>query len=184
MDQFTVDNISEKEMKIWLEKAKNGDSEYFRRIYTITVDSLFSYALSRSKSREDAMDIVQETYIDLWKSLRKFKYRSSKEFLGFLYTILKRRIYKHYRLQGKVVKLEECEIENSYQIEVEDYRYLEKSLTLLPEGYQELIRLRYFGNMSFREVSACLEIKESTAKVWHHRALKLLGANLKNYSLN
>lgn len=61
------------------------------------IDQLFSYALSHTKSRDDAMDVVQDAFIELWKSLQKFEYHGKNQFFGFVYIILKRRLYKYYR---------------------------------------------------------------------------------------
>lgn len=178
-----VDEISNSELQDWVEKAKRGESDAFRHIFELMNDQLFSYALSHTKSRDEAMDLVQETFIELWNALRKFRYLSRQQFYGFTYVILKRRLYRYYRRALTSVELEERFIADSYDMEVEDYRFLEKMIKKLPERYQELIRLRYWGELSFQEIAGCLNVKESTAKVWHHRAVRSLGSHLQGIEL-
>ena len=174
MNKKKVSEIDDLELQNTVEKAQNRDCEAFREIFELMSGELFSYALSHIKSREDALDIVQETFIELWGALQKLSYRSRQEFYGFVYIILKRRLYRHYRKAGQSVELEERHVVDNYEIEVEDYRYLTKFIKTLPERYQELLRLRYWSSLSFREIALYMDIKETTAKVWHHRAIRKL----------
>ena len=166
-----IDNL---ELQNWVEKAQKRDGEAFREIFELMSGELFSYALSHIKSREDALDVVQETFIDLWGALKKFSYHSRQEFYGFVYVILKRRLYKHYKKSDQSVEFTERHIVDNYEIEVEDYRYLNKFVKALPARYQELLRLRYWSSLTYHEISLYMNIKETTAKVWHHRAIKKL----------
>lgn len=175
-----MSEIDSTELKEKIEKAQNGDTDAFQGIFEMLSDQLFSYALSHTKSRDDALDIVQETFIELWSALSKFRYNSRQEFYGFVYIILKRRLYRQYKKVKPSVELEERHIADNYEIEVEDYRYLERGMSKLPANYQELLRLRYWSYLSFAEIAACLRIKEGTAKVWHHRALKALKMGLQH----
>lgn len=167
-----VSDKNELEIQEYIEKAKSGDEEAFRAIFEMLSGELFSYALSHAKSREDALDIVQETFIELWKALPKFSYSGRHKFYGFVYIILKRRLYRSYKRAVASVELEEHHISDTYEMEVEDYRHLHRLLTKLPQRYQELLRLRYWSSLSFREIAGYMNIKEATAKVWHHRAMK------------
>ena len=63
----------------------------------------------------------------------------------------------------------------------EDYRHLHKHVNTLIPKYRELLRLRYWLHMSFREIANTLHIKESTAKVWHHRAVQKLRSTVEKY---
>lgn len=174
-----MNDIDPIDLQNLIEKSREGDSEAFQEIFELLSDRLFNYALSHSRSRDEALDIVQEAFIELWKALSRFSYSSKEEFYGFVFIILKRRIYSFYKRKTPATQeLENTHIEESYEIEVEDYRYLEKNMTKLPKNYQELLRLRYWSALTFKEVASFMNIKEGTAKVWHHRAIKLLRGNL------
>jgi len=169
-----VDEIESTELQRLIERAAEEDTGAFQAIFELLSDRLFRYALSQTKSRDDALDVVQEAFIELWKALPRFSYSSREEFYGFVFIILKRRIYRCRRKAVVSIELKEHNIADSYAVEVEDYRYLEKNLKKLPKNYQELLRLRYWSALTFREIAAFMNIKEGTAKVWHHRAIKSL----------
>lgn len=163
-----------KELQKLVEDAQNGEKEAFKEIFDGTSNRLFAYALSHTQNRDDAMDIVQDTFIDLWKALKKFKYSSDQEFYGFVFLVLKRKLAKYYKSKPKTVELDEQTMGGTYDLEYEDYRYLMKSVGSLSAKYQDVLKLRYWSDMTFAEISSILNVKEATAKVWHHRALQKL----------
>lgn len=166
-----------------LEDSKKGDQKAFRAVFDTLSNRLFTYALTHTKSRDEALDIVQETFIDLWSALPKFKYKNEESFYGFVFLILKRKLYKHYKKNIKSVEFDEKYVEENYEIDVEDYRYLEKNISSLPKKYQELLKLRYWSALSFKEISILMDVKEGTAKVWHHRAIRTLRNGISNMQI-
>lgn len=175
--------INNEVLQGFIDEARAGDEDAFRDLYNLLSGQLFSYALSHTKGRDEAMDVVQDAFVELWKSLSKFEYKSQRQFFGFVYIILKRRIYQYYRKNMSERELNATLISESYEMEIEDYRFLEKKMLALPGKYQELLRLRYWSELTFREIGACLNINEGTAKVWHHRAVKALGTSLNAVTL-
>ena len=168
------------ELALLVTKAQNGDKEAFKGIFERLNNRLFAYVLLRTSNREDALDIVQETFIELWNALSKFKYRTEEEFNGFVFTLAKRKLYKHYKTKEKSVQLNEG-ANGSYEMKTEDYRYLLKNINTLSSEHQELLKLRYWSGMTFREIASVLNVKETTAKVRHHRAIQQLKILLENY---
>lgn len=175
-----MNQTPEKTVEELISASKGGDEQAFRGLFDLLSDRLFSYALAHTRNRDDALDLVQDTFIDLWNALGKFKYKNDESFYGFVFLVLKRKLYRHYKKQPRTVELDEKYIAENYVIEVEDYRYLEKVMSTLPRNYQELLRLRYWSSFSFREIAAVMDVKEGTAKVWHHRALNALNTRLDN----
>ncbi len=154
--------------------ARSGNEEAFRWLFDHLSDAVFRYIASRISSREEALDVTQEVFLDLWRALAKFQYRSEREFYSFVFTIARKKIAKWHRKQKKEVPLEESYVEENYEISYKDYRELWQWIAKLKPKYQELLRLRYVSDLSFAEVAAALGIREGTAKVWHHRAIKKL----------
>lgn len=158
-----------------MEKAQDGDDEAFHHIYELLVDRLFNYALSHTRVRDDALDVTQDTFVELWKSFSGFRYKGKEKFLGFVFIILKRRLARHYAFTKKQNSQDAEEFKDSYEMHVEDYRHLAGTIELLSEKYKDVIKLRYWSSLSFAEIGDTLGINENTAKVTHHRALKKLG---------
>ncbi len=155
-------------------RSKNGDEDAYREIFEHLHGRVFSYVLSRSSGRDDALDITQTVFVDLWKGLEKFVYATDEEFYGFVFLIAKRKLGKYYRAQRNNVEFDERYITDNYEVVVEDYRHLMKLLDTLKPAYQELMCLRYWSGLSFAEIAEILSIREGTAKVWHHRSVKKL----------
>ena len=66
-------------------------------------------------------------------------------------------------------------------MEHEDYRYLMEHINKLPMKYRDVLKLRYWSDMKFGEIASVLKAKETTVKVWHHRAIKELQIVIKKY---
>lgn len=171
--QNTNENLA-----VLVAEARKGKQEAFREIFEHLHVRVFRYVLSHTPERDDALDITQEAFVDLWKALRnqssRFAYKSDEEFYGFVFLIVKRKIARFYKTRRVTVSLDENTIDESHEFEHEDHRFLVKQIQTLTAKYQELLRLRYWGGMKLAEAAAVLGITEGTAKVWHHRALQEL----------
>jgi len=165
-----------KNLESLIEEARKGRTDAFREIFNQFSDKLYGYAISRTASKEDALDVVQDTFVDLWGGLQRFQYRSDEEFGGFVFKILKRKISRQHRARRGDLSL--YDVDEAYEIEVEDYRFVTSNVDTLSPKYQEVVRLRYWAQMSFGEIASALNIKEGTAKVRHHRAIEKLKENL------
>jgi RNA polymerase sigma-70 factor (ECF subfamily) len=168
------------ELNTLIEKAQNGSKDAFKEIFDRLSDKFFAYTFSRTSNRDDALDITQETFIDLWNSLKKFKYKSDQSFHGFIFTITKRKLYHYYKNKPKVASLDEISEKYLIQptIKQEDDGYILNQINELTSNDQDIIRLRYWSQMTFNEIAAVLNITETAAKVRHHRALQKLKISL------
>ena len=175
------------ELKILVEKAQNGDRDAFKEIFDRLSNRFFAYTFSRTSNRDDALDISQEAFIELWNSLKRFKYRSDQSFYGFLFKIIKRKLYQYYKKKQKIVSLDVLDEKQLVQpaVKQNNYGYILEYVNMLTSKNQDIIRLRYWSQMTFNEIAAVLNITESAAKVRHHRALQKLKINLTkdNYAI-
>ncbi len=168
------------DLKVLVEEAQNGDKEAFKKIFELASDRIFAYVFSRISNRDDALDITQETFIDLWYGLKKFRYKSEKAFYGLVFLIAKRKIYKTYETNRthRTVYTEAAykvpqEI-NNLESKIDTAHYVDKHIAMLNDNYRKILKMRYFSGMTFGEIANNLDIREATAKVWHHRAIKKL----------
>jgi RNA polymerase sigma-70 factor, ECF subfamily len=161
--------------------SSDGDASSFQQLYEQLSDRLFKFVLSRCSSREDALDITQDIFIDIWKALPKFKYSTDAEFYSFIFTIARRKLSKYYRFKKQVVEFDEKYIKENYEFQPEDAWLFEKVIPQLKEKYRQVLQLRYWSDFSFAQIADSLDQKESTVKVQHHRAIKQLSEIMKNY---
>jgi RNA polymerase sigma-70 factor (ECF subfamily) len=172
-----VSLIEQKTLKSLILSSKNGDEQAFHLLYQRLNDPFFKYILSRTKDRDDAMDILQEVFIDLWKAFQTFQYNSDAQFYGFAFTIIKRKLEKHYKKPRSYDELDENSLEFSDTPDMEradDIRVLMTAIGGLKERDRTVIELHYWSGLTFGEIGKLINDKETTVKVRHHRALKLL----------
>lgn len=167
-------------LKEVITRATTGDRDAFRHVFDLGSDKVFRYLMSQLQNREDAHDLLQETFIDLWKGLRNFRYRSDDEFWGFLFLIARRKVYAYRKIPNKTVLVDSDEFDALIPQELhdhpeyEDYRFLHRTLATLGAKSKEVLTLRYWSDLSFAEIARVAGITEGAAKVRHHRALREL----------
>lgn len=161
--------------------AQAGDEEAFAKLFENTKQKLFAYAVIKSSGREDAVDLVEETYIELWRALPTFNYRSDNEFMGFLFLILKRKLIRYHEQRKETTVLED-DVKDPTPLPKPDEYGVHDLLTKLRPEYAEVLELRYWSDLKFTEIAAFMNEKQSTIKTWHRRALKELNNLLKEYA--
>jgi RNA polymerase sigma-70 factor (ECF subfamily) len=172
-----VSLLDEKTLKDLVISSAEGDEYAFHLLYERLSDSLFKYILSRTKDRDDAIDILQEVFIDLWKAFQTFTYASESEFYSFIFVITKRKLGKHYKTKRISEPFDENILEHSNQLnvgQIDDARTLLKAIEGLSEKYRTVVELHYWSGLTFGEIGKLVGDKETTVKVRHHRAIKML----------
>jgi RNA polymerase sigma-70 factor, ECF subfamily len=139
---------------------------------------LLFFIKKRIKNKEDAEDILQDVYIKLHKNIDGLT--DEEKLVSWIYQITRNTIndcYKKcYRL--KKVEFEEYHIELTQEEEEnlndEILISMKKIIEELPKDSKELIKLYEFEDMSHKEISKKLEIKENTSKSRLKRAKEKL----------
>jgi len=186
--------MSSKDKKVNLPRKKDienlvilssqGDEIAFRGLYESLNNTLFKYIASRTRDRDEAKDLLQDVFIDLWKGLQNFSYSSESQFYGFVFIIIKRKLSKHYKTNRQTLELNENAPGQNYEMDVEkedDIRVMKEIISKLKEKNRIVIELHYWSGLTFNEIGTILNCKETTVKVRHHRALKTLEEIMKKY---
>ena len=158
-------------------------TETFKKIYEENSDIIFRFSLTRVSSREQALDITQETFLRLWKSLLEGKKVLNNK--AFLFAIAHNLIIDWYR-KKKNVSLDGIldDEKGSYDIIDEktkdnteigaEGRYLMDKINELPESYREPVYLRFVEDLSPPEIGKILNISTNAAGVRINRGLEEL----------
>lgn len=88
-----------------IEKVLAGDKNQFRILIQRYEDKLYGLCLRMLQNKEKAEDVLQESFIEIYKNLGSYKFRSS--FSTWAYTLTYRRICKEFRQGKKNIILEE-----------------------------------------------------------------------------
>lgn len=154
-----------------IEKAISGDDEAFLVMMKTYKSDIYKTALAFLKNKEEALETLQEVTVRAYQ-LRKLQY--AKTWLV--------RITIHYCQdlckQKKRVHVRE-EIEHDQALEDETDRIvLEEAISALQPKEQELVYLKYFHGITFRELSVMMKEKENTLKTRLYTALAKLKREL------
>jgi RNA polymerase sigma-70 factor (ECF subfamily) len=149
---------------------------YFQTLFEKSKDDVFRLIRARVGTREDSVDILQDVYVDLWIALKKgsFVYRSDPELLGFLYLIARRKVARFYRFRKVTISLDDIDLGEENKTEAGETALLLQGIKKLNNLDQEVVRLRYFSGLSFKEIADLLDKGESAIKTRHHRAIMKL----------
>lgn len=155
----------------------NRHSERFMRIARKTL-----------RTKDDAEDVVQETFIRIYKYGKKFPEKGGK-FRPWANTILKNCLADKIRTYKNVdVSLTE-EMENSIAdlsqsdiINRNNQSYIQFVLDKIGGATAEIIKLRYILGKSFKEIAKTLNIKSGAARVRVYRSKKIFVQTYKQFN--
>jgi RNA polymerase sigma-70 factor (ECF subfamily) len=176
-----------------LAKEAITDPEAFGELYDRYYDKLLMYIFRRVLDAKLAEDILSNTF---YKALNKVETFNPEiaSFSTWIYRIATNEINMYFRKKGKYVvgldsemmeyfvKEKQGHAEDAEEIlsRHQDFQILAKAIRELKPIYQDILHLRYFEDFSHKKISETVKMKESSVRVYLHRALKLLEKQLKN----
>jgi RNA polymerase sigma-70 factor, ECF subfamily len=163
----------------WLERARGGDREAFRRIVERYRDPAYALALRIVGSAPDAEEAAQDAFVRVWRALPQF--RGESRFSTWLYRVVVRCAYDTAaRRRHRADREEPLETESGGPREAsvappdpaaaERERRVARLLEHLTEVQRAVVTLYYYEDLSVDEVARALELPEGTVKTHLHRA--------------
>ncbi len=165
----------------WKNLLRRGQYEQlFSEMVDQFSESLYWHTRSIVLRHDWADDGLQETFIKAWKALPKF--RGEAQFYTWMYRIATREalaiLKKEQRLQIGSDFL-------NYQLSSDPYFDGDEALEALllavaelPERQQTVFKLKYFQDLSFKEISAALEVSVGALKASYHHANEKIKSQL------
>lgn len=147
---------------------KSGSEIAFSRIYDMYADRLLLFCYSYTKVRNDAMDIVQETFIRLWEM--RGNIREDSDLKALLFTIARNRLVDTFRKRVNDINYEafvkSYRHDTSYGVvDYDSYLQQAKQLLLrLPKAQRRVVYLSVFEGKKNEEIAEQLSIKEKTVR--------------------
>ena len=138
------------------------------QLYQLFASKMFAVCLRYSKNREEAEEIVQEGFVQAFRSLKNFRYEGSFE--GWLRKIMVYCSIQHFRRQSKmpqVVHIDTSYVEKTGSEDILpqlDKKELLKMVQALPPAYRMVFNLYVFEGLKHREIAELLHIAEGTSK--------------------
>ncbi len=127
-------------------------------------------------NHDEANDVLQNTFIKVFKYLDRFEGKS--KLYTWIYRIATNEAITHRKKKKTLYSLDH---EDSYinTLKADDYfdgskiqEQLFSSMETLPEKQRLVFQMRYFDEMSYKDISAVLETSEGALKASFHHAVK------------
>ncbi len=181
---------------VLVEKAKNGDAKAFERLMKNTSSRIYNLGYRLLRNKEDAADVMQETYMSAYENLPRFKGNSS--FSTWLYRIATNfALMKMRKEKGRkipVARLKES-ADSVYEMELTDWsdtpvdyfknqelkEVLDREINALPPKYRSVFVLHDIEGLPIAEVAEILSLSESAVKTRSHRSRLYLREKLWEY---
>jgi len=155
--------------KALIQDCVEGDRHSQNKLYEQYAPKMFAICMRYSKSREEAEDILQDGFVQLFRSLHSFKFDGSFE--GWIRKIMVYTAIANYKAKLKMHAVINIDgMENIAVINNEDIisqlgkKELLKMVQALPPMYRIVFNLYVFEGLKHREIAVLLGISEGTSK--------------------
>jgi RNA polymerase sigma factor (sigma-70 family) len=172
-----VDNLNIYIHAPLIEECRKGSSKAQFRLYAQYSKAMYNLAYRILNNREDAEDILQETFVECFRNLGTFRFEST--FGAWLKKILVNKCINQIKKKKIDLTLVETLPPTLYEEEQEEeVRYsterIFKGIELLPDGYRIILTLYLLEGYDHSEISQILGVSESTSKSQYSRAKEKL----------
>lgn len=176
-------------MKIWsdeelIREIKTGNVLAFELLVKKYQERLINFVNNIIKDETFSEDVVQETFISVYKTIDRVDLK--KKFSSYIFQIAKNTGISYLRRKRMTMPLNEALSSASSEGPEEHFERLEKrditqkAVGKLENKYKEIIRLYYFHELSYREITKKLRMPLGTVKTNLLRAKSALKEILKN----
>jgi RNA polymerase sigma-70 factor (ECF subfamily) len=164
----------------WVQRAQKSDTSAFESLYRMHVDRVYALCLRMTSNPSEAEDCTQETFIQAWSKLDRF--RGDSSFGTWLHRVAVNtvlgRMRKSNRERDRIRAVGEVAPMNVSIGDSGGLRDLEKAMEELPSGARHVFVLHAVYGYSHEETSDMLGIASGTSKAQLHRARRLLAQQL------
>ena len=147
-------------------------SEYNKCVDNFS-DGVYRFILHNIKDKDDAKDIVQDTFEKLWMTYQNVNFEKAK---SYIFTTAYRTMIDKIRRAKKSTKIEQADLNT-----LKDERHysdikqiLNEAVAKLPEIQKSVIMLRDYEGYSYEEIGGITGLNESQVKVYIYRARNFL----------
>jgi RNA polymerase sigma-70 factor (ECF subfamily) len=162
---------------ILIQQYLNGDNDSFEILLTKYKQRIYSFIYSKIKDRNIADDVFQDTFIKVIQTLKKGKYNEEGRFVSWVMRIAHNLIIDHFRRQQRMPMYDTYDHEQDvfYRLSepsknIEDMiidSQIKSDINVLmlelPENQYEVLKMRLFQDMSFKEIAERTNVSINTS---------------------
>ena len=158
-----------------------GDDYSFELLLKRHQDRVFNYINKLVKNTDVANDVFQDTFIKVISTLKRGMYNEEGKFLPWVMRIAHNLVIDYFRNSSKmpivgrknnaesedfdifqILRLEDCTIEDEI-VEGQIHEDLRALVELLPQEQREVVKMRHFMGMSFKDIADSSDVSINTA---------------------
>ncbi len=150
-----------------MQKVCSGNQEVLSDLIERYYADIFRFCLYMVQSEDDAYDITQETFLKFIKYSSAYRQHNLK---GYLLTIARNLCFNHFRTQKERSysyeweTIEKIPIQNDRIQNTENIMYLQKLLSELSPENREVVILRIYEELKFKDIAKMMGCSVSTVK--------------------
>ncbi len=157
-------------------RYREGDEQSLKELITRHQRKILTSIYLLVKDRDLADDIFQDTFIKVINTLRSGNYNEEGKFLSWVMRIGHNLVIDHFRRQQKMPMVHDSEDYSIFDFlplmdeNVEDkiiggqiHDTVKRMIEELPEDQKEVVIMRHYGNMSFKEIAETTNVSINTS---------------------
>ncbi len=159
-----------------VKKYIRGNEASFSILVKRHKNRVFTYIMLLVKDKALAEDLFQDTFVRAIDTIKAGKYKEEGKFLPWIMRIAHNLVIDHFRKDNKMPKVRDTEEfpvlstignkdrnveENMVREQIHDD--LRRLIRLLPEDQREVLLMRHYGKMSFKEIADLTNVSINTA---------------------
>lgn len=160
-----------------VENYRNGDLASFELLVSRYQAQVYSYIMTLVKDRQLADDIFQDTFVKIIRTIKAGVYKDEGKFVQFAMRISHNLVIDHFRKENRIPTVESSSEDYNYidnapisdpsveqnMINEQIHSDLRKMIDYLPVEQREVLRMRIYDDMSFKEIADVTNVSINTA---------------------
>ncbi len=165
---------SDKEL---IERYQDGDVRSFELLIGRYQKQVYSYILTLVKDKQLADDVFQDTFVKVIQTIKSKAYKDDGRFVQFAMRIAHNLVIDHFRKENRLPTVESSSEDYNYidNVPITDHSVeqgmivdqvhsdLHRMIAFLPDEQREVLRMRIFDDMSFKDIADVTNVSINTA---------------------
>ncbi|MBO7618350.1 MAG: sigma-70 family RNA polymerase sigma factor [Bacteroidales bacterium] len=165
---------SDKEL---IERYQEGDVHSFELLIGRYQKQVYSYILTLVKDKQLADDVFQDTFVKVIQTIKSKGYKDDGRFVQFAMRIAHNLVIDHFRKENRIPTVESSSEDYNYidNVPITDHSVeqgmivdqvhsdLHRMIAFLPDEQREVLRMRIFDDMSFKDIADITNVSINTA---------------------
>ena len=165
---------SDKEL---IERYQDGDVHSFELLIGRYQKQIYSYILTLVKDKQLADDVFQDTFVKVIQTIKSKGYKDDGRFVQFAMRIAHNLVIDHFRKENRIPTVESSSEDYNYidNVPITDasveqgmivdqvHSDLHRMIAFLPDEQREVLRMRIFDDMSFKDIADITNVSINTA---------------------